>query len=395
MANRSTKLIIKNSVIPSQTLPSSGILQGEGLVNLGDGILFFSGGTSGSPTWVPAGSSAPSSGYFEVGSNLYNLKIRNQITSYSGVTNLAGKFLSGTTSGFVLADITSIQGVDSYTTGGTFSNNTLTLRLNEGKPNVPVTGFTDYYTTGATLIGSVAYFKRNDDLSGYTLDLSSFVPSGDTYVTGFTYTSATNTIYLRQNEGQPDKSIYIDSLSGISLTNLTSGRVVYVGSGGALTDEAGFTYDDGNNKLTVGNLNVTNATSAATFGNGGVVIGSGGDFGNPGSGDLVVNGSLTVFGAAISAFTSDLYIEDNTITLNYNPTGSSASASLGAGWVIQDGSGGTDDVYFDIRGTGATLTQRGFATNLHDIFIRDTGTTSSPNGKRVLAEDDILDGGTY
>jgi hypothetical protein len=151
---------------------------------------------------------------------------------------------------------------------------------------------------------------------------------------------------------------------------------------------------DTGNSQTTGVINIGTG-ARTTFGNGGVVIGSGGDFGNPGSGDLVVNGSLTVFGAAISAFTSDLYIEDNTITLNYNPTGSSASASLGAGWVIQDGSGGTDDVYFDIRGTGATLTQRGFATNLHDIFIRDTGTTSSPNGKRVLAEDDILDGGTY
>jgi hypothetical protein len=29
---------------------------------------------------------------FEVGSNLYNLKIRNQISSYSGLTNLSGKF---------------------------------------------------------------------------------------------------------------------------------------------------------------------------------------------------------------------------------------------------------------------------------------------------------------
>jgi hypothetical protein len=50
----------------------------------------FSGVTSGSNDWVPAGIGANAN--FEVGSNLYNLKIRNQISSYSGLTNLSGKF---------------------------------------------------------------------------------------------------------------------------------------------------------------------------------------------------------------------------------------------------------------------------------------------------------------
>jgi hypothetical protein len=393
MANRFTTYVLKNSDIVNRPLPS-GLLKGEPIVNTAEGIMYFSGVTTSTPEWV-TGSTA---GVFEVGSNLYNLKIRNQITSYSGVTNLAGKFLSGTTSGFVLADVTSIQGVDSYVTGGTFSNNTLTLRLNEGKPNVPVTGFTDYYTTGATLIGSVAYFKRNDDLSGYTLDLSSFSPSGDTYVTGFTYTSATNTIYLRQNLGQAEKSIYIDSLSGLSLTNLTSGRVVYVGSGGALTDEAGFTYDAGTNTLSVP------SDGAVSVGTGGLNV----------AGSAVIQGDLTVFGSAISAFTSQLYVEDPNITLNYNPTGNTTATSLGAGWTIQDGNGvNGGNVNLDIRSmdtlTGLTASQvpsiteytastgyanRGFVTQLNDIVIRSTNITT-PNGVRVLAEFDILDGGTY
>jgi hypothetical protein len=393
MANRFTTYVLKNSDIVNRPLPS-GLLKGEPIVNTAEGIMYFSGVTTSTPEWV-TGSTA---GVFEVGSNLYNLKIRNQITSYSGVTNLAGKFLSGTTSGFVLADVTSIQGVDSYVTGGTFSNNTLTLRLNEGKPNVPVTGFTDYYTTGATLIGSVAYFKRNDDLSGYTLDLSSFSPSGDTYVTGFTYTSATNTIYLRQNQGQAERSIYIDSLSGLSLTNLTSGRVVYVGSGGALTDEAGFTYDAGTNTLSVP------SDGAVSVGTGGLNV----------AGSAVIQGDLTVFGSAISAFTSQLYVEDPNITLNYNPTGNTTATSLGAGWTIQDGNGvNGGNVNLDIRSmdtlTGLTASQvpsiteytastgyanRGFVTQLNDIVIRSTNITT-PNGVRVLAEFDVLDGGQY
>jgi hypothetical protein len=52
----------------------------------------------------------------------------------------------------------------------------------------------------------------------------------------------------------------------------------------------------------------------------------------------VKHGNLTVFGGSISAFTSQLYVEDN-ITLNYNPTGNTISTSVGAGWTIQDGNG--------------------------------------------------------
>jgi hypothetical protein len=393
MANRFTTHVLKNSDIVNRPLPST-LLKGEPIVNTAEGIMYFSGVTTSTPQWV----TGATSNFFEVGSNLYNLKIRNQITSYSGVTNLTGKFLSGTTNGFVLADVTSIQGFDSYVTGGTFNNNTLTLELNGGKPDVTITGFADYYTTGATLIGSTAYFDRNDSLSAYTLDLSSFVPSVDTYVTGFTYTSATNTIYLRQNQGQPEKSIYIDSLSGLSLTNLSSGRVVYVGSGGALIDEAGFTYDDGTNTLSVP------SDGAVSVGTGGLSV----------AGSAVIQGDLTVFGSAISAFTSELYVEDRNITLNYNPTGNTTSTSLGAGWTIQDGNGiNGGNVNFDITRmdtlTGLTVSEvpsiteytsstgyanRGFVTQLNDIVIRSTN-ISIPNGVRVLAEFDVLDGGSY
>lgn len=37
----------------------------------------------------------------------------------------------------------------------------------------------NYYTTGATLIGSTAYFNRNDSLSAYTLDLSTLSSTGN------------------------------------------------------------------------------------------------------------------------------------------------------------------------------------------------------------------------
>lgn len=584
MSTRNTTHILKNSDIIARPLPST-LLKGEAIVNTADGIMFFSGVTTSTSGWTQSGPTTPT--FFEVGSNLYDLKLRNQIKSYSGVTNLSGKFLSGTTSGFVLADINNIVGVDSYVTGGTFNNttDTLTLTLSEGKPNVTITGFTDYYTTGATLIGSTAYFNRNDTLSAYTLDLSSFVPTGDTYVTGFTYNNAnsftinqsegepdlvatfnivtgltingvltattanvgtsnvttlnatggtittlgsttinastlnvtgtetvnnltitgtglynttatgssateivnygsltaytsandiyvtggtvsipatnntnsatiglfyrnsltphtlpfqntfttggtynagtltlykndstnvvvtgltstdtyvtgftyaqaSNTFTIKQNQGQPDLTAQFNSVSGLSVSNLTAGRVVYVGTAGLLTDEAGFEYNAGTNTLAVENIEA--------------------------AGNVIVQGSLTVFGPSISAFTSQLYVEDPNVVFNYNPTGSTTVTSVNAGLTIQDGNGITGgSVNLDIirmqNLTGLTVTQvpsvseytattgyvnRGWITQLNDIVIRSTditdgGSAGDINGVRVLAEFDILDGGSY
>ena len=186
MANRNAIHILKNTLFPSQVLPASAYY-GEPLVNLGDGIVFFSGSTDGSPTWVPSNNNA---GYFEVGSNLYNLKIRNKITHYNNLTNLAGKFLSGTTTGFVLADITNIQGVDNYVTGGTYSNGTLTLNRQNG--SVTVNGLL----------------------------------SADTYVTGFTYSN--NNLTIQQNQGQSPLSVNISTMTGLTV-NGTVSATTYAG----------------------------------------------------------------------------------------------------------------------------------------------------------------------
>lgn len=336
MANRNAIHILKNTLFPSQTLPPNAYY-GEPLVNLGDGIMFFSGSTAGSPTWVPAGT-GNTANYFEIGSNLYDLKIRNQITSYNGLSNLVGKFLSGSTSGFVLADISSIQGVDNFVTGGTFSSGTLTLDRQNG--SVTITGFT----------------------------------SIDTYVTGFTYDNS-NVLTISRNENQSDLNVKIENLLLTGLTvNNTSGNTVSIGQGG-------------------------------------LVIGSGGSPLSSGVGDLTVHGSLIVYGTGTTINTNELYIEDPTITLNFNPSGSSTSTSIGSGIIIQDGSGivGTDttlqigQLYLDTNlNSNVEYTSlfgnsnRGFFTQLNDIIVRNTNNNSgAPDGKRLLAEDDILDGGTY
>lgn len=419
MAIRQTRLVIKNNTVPNAPFSSVKLLKGEAIVNTADGILMFSGITSSTSQWTPAGTGGNST-FFEVGSNLYDLKIRNKITAYSGITNLSGKFLSGTTSGFVLADISDIQGVDTYVTGGTVSYNssnlnaTLTLKRNDNV-NVNITGLTDIHTTGSTLVGSTAYFNTNSSLSAYTLDLSSFVPTGDTYVTGFTYNPATNAFTISQ-DGTPSLSAKILSVTGLTVSTLGSNRVVYTTSSGKLTTESGFEYNQTGNTLTVGNINVQNSVGTiANIGQGGLTIGSGGSIATPGLGNLTVHGNFTVFGTTTTVATNELFVEDPQITLNYS-TGSTIVTSVSSGIKVQDGNGvASGHTYFTIGQmqnlTGLTPTQipsvaeytaltgyanRGWVTQLNDIVIRNTNKNEgSPNGVRVLAEFDTLDGGSY
>ncbi len=493
MATRSTIHVLKNSNIVNRPLPSY-LLQGEPIVNTADGILYFSGITTSTTEWTPAGTGS-SANFFEVGSNLYDLRLRNQITKYQGQSGsgLVGKFLSGTTSGFILADISNIQGVDryvtgstltsatnnsdnqistlsynltpiggpytivtqnTYTTGGTYNNSTsnITFFKNDGTTfNVDlssidvndtfVTGgtnngatvntnnssisllynqnvapglyslpYTDTFVTGGTYnnsTGDITFVKNNG--STFDVDLSS-LDLNDTYVTGFTYNPTSNTFTISQNEGQPNLTASINTVSGLTISNLTDGRVVYVGTSGQLKDESGFEYNDSTNLLTVGNINVTNSSgTTATIGQGGLVIGSGGSHSTPGIGDLLVHGDLTVFGTTTTVSTSELYIEDPQITLNYNPTGNTSSTSIASGLRIQDGDGSGNDVLYTVAQmntftggdvteyTGANgYTNRAFLTQLNDIVIRNTNSNNgAPDGARVLAEGDVLDGGSY
>ena len=84
MATRSTRFITKNSDIVNRPLPSS-LLAGEAIVNTADGIVWYSGVTTSTNEWTPAGTGTTAN-FFEVGSNLYDLRLRNQITEYQGAS---------------------------------------------------------------------------------------------------------------------------------------------------------------------------------------------------------------------------------------------------------------------------------------------------------------------
>lgn len=237
-------------------------------------------------------------------------------------------------------------------------------------------------TSGTT--GPSTYIGNNLNVPNYA----------DTFVTGFTYNPNTNRLTIERNESQPDLFQTINSVSGLSFSNLTDGRVVYVGSGGLITDQSGFTYNDSTYTLGVTNIEAY--------------------------GNVIIDGSLTVFGPSISAFTTELYVEDSNIIINYNPTGSTTGSSVNSGFSIQDGNGiNSGDVNLNIitleNLTGLTSTEipiisgytsdkgyenRGWITQLNDIVIRSTNVTDNGllgdvNGVRVIAEFDILDGGSY
>ena len=144
----------------------------------------------------------------------------NASTYYSGGTNLFD----------IISDLQIV--------GGTFNSNTDTLTLDkQNGGQVIVTGFTDYYTTGATLIGNTAYFDRNDQLSAYTLNLSSF--SSDTYVTGVTFSD--NQLIIARNDGV-DLNTFINTFTGLTVNGF-----LQVNSISANTISATTFYGDGSN----------------------------------------------------------------------------------------------------------------------------------------------------
>ena len=296
-------------------------------------------------------------------------------TIYSGQTDLYDIFLtSGDVSG---STVSAGSNVNVDQTGVNFEVSV-----------VPSPSFEDLNVSGDS------EFTGNVDITTGNLDVvNGEIQSGGTDLYNIFVTENTDDITRVQEGnnivtgGTPNEPIInvvdspnfagLVSATGFTDSSLTEGRVVFAGTSGRLEDQASFTYDSGTNTLNTNNITVgfpgKTGTTATIF------------------------GDVLIIGDAITGFTSDLYIEDNHIELNFNPTASTETTSLTAGFTIQDGSGiaGTD-VFFDIRGIAAGLGNRGFATNLNDIFIRDSGADpENPDGVRVLAEFDTIDGGTW
>jgi hypothetical protein len=161
-----------------------------------------------------------------------NLEVDENLFTISGETKFLNT-LTGTTAYFdnIFSGNTDLSQliINTFTTGGTYSNNSITLTRNDNV-NIVITGITDYFTTGSTFDSNtkIATFNRNDG-NNYTLDLST-LSTVDTYTTGFTY-NGVNTFTIKQNEGQPDLTATIDTIQ--TTGDITAGN--FYGNGSNLS----------------------------------------------------------------------------------------------------------------------------------------------------------------
>jgi len=284
----------------------------------------------------------------------YSLGTATFTNNTGGTFNVSG-FFTGST--------------DNYITGGTFNKNTETLTLTDVTGGtINISGFTDIFVTGGTYSNGNITFTNN---TGGTFSVSGlFTGSTDVYVTGGTYSNGTATF-----------------------TNNTGGTFNVTGfvTGDTDTYITGFTYSSNTFNI----LDNSGTTLSATI--------------NEVTG-FTINGNLTVNGNNTYLLSDNVYIKDNEIIINYNPTGTTTGSSISSGVKIQDGNGIiSGDTYFNIGQmntfTGGNVSEysgstgylnRGWITQLNDIVIRNTNMdTSAPNGYRIIAENDTLDGGTY
>jgi hypothetical protein len=312
----------------------------------------------------------------------------------------ASTFYSGGTNVF---DI--IEGFD--ITGGTYNNNTdsLSLYKNNGG-SVTITGFTDYYTTGTTLIGSTVYFNRNDALSAYTLDLSSF--SNDKYITGVTFSD--NQIIIARNDGV-NFSTFINYFTGLTVNGLfiannisatTISATTFYGDGsnltGVLTQDTfvtGGTYSNGiavftNN--TGGTFNVSGFYTGSTdvFVTGGTYSAGTATFTNNTGGTFTVIGFTNPFnGGTVSGstvFTNGLTANTISATTYQNlpidifTTGATYNDSNT--FTYTNNTGGTFNVSFDtfsgitVNGGLTATTLNGNGSNINGINFSQLATTA-------------------
>ena len=327
-----------------------------------------------------------------------NLYTNNDLTA---TTINASTYFSGGTNLLDIIKLTSI-------TGGTFNNSSDTLTLNKvDGSNINVTGFTDYYTTGTTLIGNTVYFDRNDALSAYTLDLASF--SANTYVTGITFNN--NQIIITRND-DVILGVYLNSFTGLTIngdftvTGTTFLNTVIADTIGA--NSASFN-DLNTNGFTADTINANNI-----YGNGSHLTGlpyvtggtpnnalrfyvftnsTGGTFTVPALTDISITGGTYSNGTTI--FTNNT---GGTFSINGYYTGATdvfvtggTANNAAKTYVFTNNTGGTFSVaaLIDLTITGGTY------SNGSLTFINTTGGTFNVSGLYTGTTDLYVTGGTY
>lgn len=206
-----------------------------------EGDLLMRSSYSGSPVWVNTktlNGSYTITGNTNVEGNL-NVTGNTVINSFTaGTGNINGDLnvtgdttLDGLTANTISA--TTYQNLpidpDTYVTGFTYNDNEFVIQQNNGQPDLTavinsVTGWTvngDLNVTGDTIV---------NNLTATTISATTYqnLPiDPDTYVTAFTYND--NVFTISQNNGQPDLTAIIDTVTGWTVNgnlNVTGDTVV-------------------------------------------------------------------------------------------------------------------------------------------------------------------------
>jgi hypothetical protein len=273
---------------------------------------------------------------------------------------------------------------DVYTTGMTFnsSNYNLSITRNDGTSftqNLAILA-SDMTITGGTYSSStgIATFTNN---TGGTFSVSGFLTGmTDTYTTGFTYSN--NTLTLKRNASQPDLSVMINSMTGLTVNGTISTTTI-----SATTYQNLPTSTD----ITVTGGTYSNGTTTFTNNTGGTFTVTGFK-----TSDLVVTGGTYNSGSIL--FTNNT---GGTFSVSGLYTGYTAPVDVTV-------TGGTYDTNSGIatftNNTGGTFTLTGFKTsdlvvtggtysNGNATFTNNTGGTFTVSGFKT--SDLVVTGGTY
>jgi len=271
-----------------------------------------------------------------------NLYTNNDL---SATTINASTYYSGGTNLFDIIDSSNI-------TGGTFDNTTDTLTLSKvNGSTINVTGLTDYYTTGSTLIGTTIYFDRNDTLSAYTTDLSS-LDVNDTFITGLTFND--NQLIIARNDGV-NLDVFLNTFTGLTINGLVTST-----SMSASTISADTIFLSGSNLHDI----IVGLEQAVA------------------SGTTVVQNGVNTYTGGTTLFPS-VNVVDSPIFTSVSATTLSATTFFG------DGSNLTGISTQDTFVTGGTYSS-GTA-----VFTNNTGGTFSVTGLYTGTTDVFVTGGTF
>ncbi len=304
---------------------------------------------------------------------------------------------------YLLDSSATISSGDTYVTGFTYDNqNNLTIYRNDGvnlTTNINVfTGLTvvgsvsattfygdgsnlsgisstNYYTTGTTLIDRVVYFNRNDTISAYTLNLSSFT-TYDTYVTGGTYSNGT-TIFRNNSGNTFNVTGFYTGSTDVFVTGGTpnNGSKVYT-----FTNNTGGTFTvTGLTDIRITGVTFSNNTLTLTNNTGGTV-------------SVLMNSltGLTITNLTANTISATTYLN---LPTDIRVTGGTYTAGT---TTFKNNTGGTFNVsgYYtgttDVYTTGLTFNNSTFILS----NTRNDGTVLTAN-LSILSSDVTITGGSY